>query len=163
MWKWDFFKHCDLLKRPHHNNFNQKNRSVEKWDEKSDIDSGNWPIIGEFLCLAAKSFTSVPTLGSRFITDRTGFEVEKIVKNCGLSSSVWNVFEWVFMYSFRRHSVWKSPKMSHFWILAFSTNFWPIKTDLSGNTVWPQASGFQKLAKMDTFLAFLSNFCTLKM
>ena len=32
------------------------------------------------------------------------------------------------------------------WILAFSTNFCPIKTDLSGNTVWPQASGFQKLA-----------------
>ena len=44
------------------------------------------------------------------------------------------------------HSVWKSPKMSHlsFWILAFSTNFWPIKTDLSGNPVWPQALDFQK-------------------
>ena len=36
-------------------------------------------------------------------------------------------------------------------ILAFSTNFCPIKSDLSGNTVWPQASGFQKLAKMDHF------------
>ena len=48
-------------------------------------------------------------------------------------------------------------------ILAFSTNFCPIKIDLSGNTVWPQASGFQKLAKMDHFLAFLSNFCPLKM
>ena len=49
------------------------------------------------------------------------------------------------------HSVWKSPKMSHFYflILAFSTNFCPVKTDLPGNTVWPQASGFQKLAKMD--------------
>ena len=35
--------------------------------------------------------------------------------------------------------------MSHlnFWILAFSTNFWPIKSDLSGNTVWPQASVFK--------------------
>ena len=54
------------------------------------------------------------------------------------------------------HSVWKSPKMSHlnFPILAFSTNFSPIKTDLSGNTVWPQASGFQKLAKMDNFWHF---------
>ena len=31
------------------------------------------------------------------------------------------------------------------WILAFSTNFCPIKSDLSGNTVWPQASDFQKL------------------
>ena len=36
-----------------------------------------------------------------------------------------------------------------FLILAFSTNFFPIKSDLSGNTVWPQASDFQKLAKMD--------------
>ena len=26
-----------------------------------------------------------------------------------------------------------------------------IRIDLSGNTVWPQASGFQKLAKMDHF------------
>ena len=33
--------------------------------------------------------------------------------------------------------------------IAFFTNFCPIKTDLSGNTVWPQASGFQKLAKTD--------------
>ena len=47
-------------------------------------------------------------------------------------------------------------KMSHlnFWIVAFSTNFCPIKTDLSGNTVWPQASVFQKLAKMDHFRHF---------
>ena len=43
-------------------------------------------------------------------------------------------------------------------ILAFSTNFCPIKTDLSGNTVWPQASGFQKLAKMDHFGHFLLTF-----
>ena len=50
-----------------------------------------------------------------------------------------------------------------FLILAFSTNFCHIKTDLSGNTVWPQALGFQKLAKMDHFLAFLINFCPLKM
>ena len=47
-----------------------------------------------------------------------------------------------------------------FLMLAFSTNFYPIKTDLSGNTVWPQASGFQKLAKI---LAFLINFYPLKM
>ena len=43
-------------------------------------------------------------------------------------------------------------------ILAFSTNFCPIKTDLSGNTVWPQASDFQKLAKMDHFWHFLLTF-----
>ena len=39
-------------------------------------------------------------------------------------------------------------------ILAFSTNFCPNKIDLSGNTVWPQASGFQKIAKMDHFWHF---------
>ena len=38
-----------------------------------------------------------------------------------------------------------------------------IKSDMSGNTVWPQALGFQKLAKMDHFWAFLINFCPLKM
>ena len=54
------------------------------------------------------------------------------------------------------HSVWKLLKMSHlnFWILAFSSNFCPLKIDLSGNTVWPQASGFQKLAKMHHFWHF---------
>ena len=51
------------------------------------------------------------------------------------------------------HSVWKSPKMSHlnFSIFAFSTNFCPFKSDLSGITVWPQASDFQKVAKIDHF------------
>ena len=50
--------------------------------------------------------------------------------------------------------------MSHFnfWTLAFSTNFCLIKTDLSGNTVWQQASGFQKLAKMDQFCHFSLTF-----
>ena len=38
--------------------------------------------------------------------------------------------------------------------MAFSTNFWPIKTDLSGNSVWLQASGFQKLAKLSIFGIF---------
>ena len=44
------------------------------------------------------------------------------------------------------------------WILAFSTNFWPIKTDISGNTVWHQALCFQKLAKMDHFWHFQLTF-----
>ena len=48
----------------------------------------------------------------------------------------------------------------NFRILALSTNFWPIKNDLSGNTVWPQGSGFQNLAKIKQFLL---NFCQLKM
>ena len=43
-------------------------------------------------------------------------------------------------------------------ILAFSTNFCPNKTDMSGNTVWPQASGYQKLAKMDHFWHFWLTF-----
>ena len=53
-------------------------------------------------------------------------------------------------------NVWKSPKMSHlnFRILSFSTNFCPIKIDLSGNTVWPQASGFQKLVNLTIFGIF---------
>ena len=70
-----------------------------------------------------------------------------------------------FSTSVRIHIVWKLLKMSHlnFSSLAFSTNFCPIKIDLSGNTVWPKASVFQKLAKMDHFLAFFIHFCPLKM
>jgi len=58
------------------------------------------------------------------------------------------------------HIVWKLLKMSHlnFWNLAFSTNFCPIKTDLSGNTFWPQALVFPKLAKMDHFWYFWLTF-----
>ena len=41
--------------------------------------------------------------------------------------------------------------------LSFSTNFCPFKSDLSGNTVWPQTSGFQKLVKMDHFWHFYWN------
>ena len=36
------------------------------------------------------------------------------------------------------HIVWKSSKMSHFLILAFSSKYCAFKVDLSGNTVWPQ-------------------------
>ena len=39
-------------------------------------------------------------------------------------------------------------KVSHF------NNFCPIKSDLSGNTVWQQASSFQKIAKIDYFCHF---------
>ena len=51
------------------------------------------------------------------------------------------------------HIVWKLLKMSHlnFWIVAFSTNFCPINSDLSGNTAWPLISEFQKIAKIDHF------------
>ena len=43
----------------------------------------------------------------------------------------------------------------NFSILAFSANFCPIKNDLSGNTVWQQASGFQKVANLAIFGIFL--------
>ena len=49
-----------------------------------------------------------------------------------------------------------------FFNFSIFTNFCPIKVNMSGNTVWPQASGFQKLAKW-TILAFLVNFWPLKM
>ena len=39
-------------------------------------------------------------------------------------------------------------------IMPFFNNFFPIKSDLSGNTVWQQASSFQKIAKIDYFCHF---------
>ena len=42
-----------------------------------------------------------------------------------------------------------------FWIFGISSNFCTIKIDLSGNTVWVQATCFLKLAKVEPFLAFL--------
>ena len=76
-------------------------------------------------------------------------------KNLGFSKTKSEKFKFSFCKQ-KLKNVWKLLKMSHlnFWILAFSANFCPIKTDLSGNTVWPQASGFQKLAKMDHFWHF---------
>ena len=41
-----------------------------------------------------------------------------------------------------------------FSILAFFTIFCPIKINLSGNTVWPRNSAFQKLAKLTIFGIF---------
>ena len=37
--------------------------------------------------------------------------------------------------------------------LAFTTNFF-FQIDLSGNTVWPQASGIHKITKMAIFAIF---------
>ena len=65
--------------------------------------------------------------------------------------------------SFKIHSVWKSPKMSHlfgFW------HFPPILVELKLTCLVTlfdrKVSGFQKLAKLNHFLAFLMNFCPLK-
>ena len=54
------------------------------------------------------------------------------------------------------HKVKKLPKMSQLIILSltFSINFCVTKGDLSGNTVWPQTSGFPKLAKLTIFGIF---------
>ena len=67
-------------------------------------------------------------------------------------------------YEIYPHCVWKSSIMSHlnFSIMAFSINFCPIISDLSGNTVWPQTSGFSKTRQNWLFLAFLMHFCPLK-
>ena len=46
------------------------------------------------------------------------------------------------------------PKCRNFSIWAFSTNLCPIKSDLSGNIVWLQFSGFPNLAKIDHFGTF---------
>ncbi len=56
----------------------------------------------------------------------------------------------------RKPSTIYSVSHLNFSILAFSTNFWPFKTDLSGNSVWPQALGFQKLAKLEHFWHFFN-------
>ena len=53
----------------------------------------------------------------------------------------------------RLHNVWKLLKMSHF-NLEFLITFCLIKSDLSGSTVWPQALGFPKLAKIERFGTF---------
>ena len=58
------------------------------------------------------------------------------------------------------HVVWKLLIFFIFGIFhQFLSNF---KSDLSGNAVRPQASGFQKLTKI-AFLTFLINYCPLKM
>ena len=50
----------------------------------------------------------------------------------------------IFSTTQKPHIVGTSPKMSH-----FLNHFYPIKSDLSGNTVSPPALAFQKLAKVD--------------
>ena len=64
---------------------------------------------------------------------------------------VWECLDSCWLTLFENYS---KCRIRTFLILALSTNFWRIKIDLSGNTVWPQASGFQKLAKMDHFWHF---------
>ena len=96
--------------------------------------------------------------------DKDGFitksEMEKLSKTLSKVRNTKNTTMAIFICNFfyvnvkiRKNLTWKLLKMLqlNFWILAFSTNFCPIKTDLSGNTVWQQALDFQKLAKMNHF------------
>ena len=99
-------------------------------------------------------FCADETLWSSF--SKKTWITSKTMKGMWSTSSNSQWCWWIILTTKRLHIVWKLVKMSHlkFWILAFSTTFCLIKTDLSGNTVWPQASGFQKLAKMDHFWHF---------
>ena len=100
---------------------------------------------------AEKLVLGLPTYGRSFtLQDATKHEPPMVATGGGQQGSITR----------EGHSVWISPKISqlNFWILAFFTDFCPIKTDLSGNTVWPQASGLQKLAKMDHFWHFSLTF-----
>ena len=62
-------------------------------------------------------------------------------------------FQIIFFFTVHNHIVWKLLKMSHLNFGIFH-QFCPFKSDLSGNAIWPQASHFQKLAKMDFFGIF---------
>ena len=124
------------------------------------------------IIVAIKGFDFVrlapPFLKSFFYESWTWAKVEKVLTMRTLTVSIHHcTFEIFWLEKTKRdsfditllfctHIVWKLLKMSHLnvSILASSTNFCPIKTDLSGNTVWPQALGFQKLAKMDHFWPF---------
>ena len=59
-----------------------------------------------------------------------------------------------FLSDFQKQPALKNVAFDAFFILAFFTNLCPIKSDLSGNTVWPQTLGLQKLAKVDHFWHF---------
>ena len=122
--------------------------------EKNLWESAFW---NSYFCLKMVVLLSV--LSAMKITQNTQCSTSplKLSKQCIKRSQNASIFNFP-----NEHSVWKSPKMSQLIvsILAFSANFWPIKTDMSGNSVWPQALSFQKLVKLDHFW---NNFCPLKM
>ena len=61
------------------------------------------------------------------------------------------------------HIVWKRIKMSHFdfRLWHFPPVFCPFESGMSGNTVWLQASGFQKTHQNWPFLALITQKCKL--
>ena len=66
------------------------------------------------------------------------------------------IFIFIANHFYNQPTLFENYSECRIWILAFFFIFCPIKTDLSGNTVWPQASVFQKLAKIDHCWHFLS-------
>ena len=112
--------------------------SRSKWEFSQVQLQGIWLIFiifsGEFFTYSGNSWLLM---------------IKRSVKKIGRKSNSMEVYPPISKTA-SMHIVWKLLKMSHlnFWILAFSSMFCLIKTDLSGNTVWPRASGFQKLAKM---------------
>ena len=72
-------------------------------------------------------------------------------------------YNWIhFRYSIIQYwlfstSIWTQRPKCRIWFFQFwhfLRIFCPIKIDMSGTTVWPQLSGFQKLAKMNYFWHF---------
>ena len=82
-------------------------------------------------------------------------------KNLGFSKTKSEKFKFSFCKQ-KLKNVWKLLKMSHlnFWILPFSTNFGPIKSDLSGNTIWPQFFCFKNSPKLTIFGNFMKPLST---
>ena len=92
-------------------------------------------------------------------------------------SRFWNhqlFYFWIWFLILNYHlfvvnTVFENYSKCRIWIfqfLTFSTIFGTIKTDLSGNTVWPQttsSTSYQILAKTDHIWHFWINFCLLKM
>ena len=82
-----------------------------------------------------------------------------LVSSYNISTQVFRRWCWsacfLSYYSSSALTLFENYSNCHIWMLAFSNNFCPIKT---GNTVWPQASSFQKVPKMDHFWHFLLTF-----
>ena len=98
------------------------------------------PAFKDFLGLKKQKSVSPPKIGKNLVLTSRVKLIEETIKDND-EDIIGKTPISVIVEFHSTHNVWKLLKMSHsnFLILAFSTNFCPIKTDLSGNTVWPQA------------------------
>ena len=103
------------------------------WVDKSSLKVPKMVNFGEFLKPEECNQTVLP--------DRSFLIEKKLMKNAKIEKLKSDIF---------------FCKMNHFYIfrMVFSINFGPIKNYLSGNTVWSQASVFQKVANIDHFWHF---------